>query len=333
MSKKERRHYDIVEFAPWMGDQVADLNVLQYGGTREEKRAEFARITEHPFARDKGVAICAIDGETVVGVQTYRYWPYRRGADQFYSLQSGGTLVHPEHRGQGLFMRMLTAGNAILERRGVDFVMGFPVPMSFGGFIKDAWYHADSPTWFVTPVRPLKMVMERLRISPPKVSPPARKVELDLEDLSRVGSQRRTTLDSAPSFLDYRYGRGRAGGYDVREYRDGGRRAVILGKPRDSNGFAEYTIGDLLLSDGRAATGRWALRRLLKELRAEGQTSACSILVGSGAFEHLAIVTSLGFLPTPKRGLFIAKPISMRAADWLASRFQWNLLHADIDTW
>ncbi|MCA9622911.1 MAG: GNAT family N-acetyltransferase [Myxococcales bacterium] len=333
MPKTPRRHYDIVEYASWMGEQVAELNVLQYGGTAAEKRKEFGRVTDHPFAKGKGVAICALDGQAVVGVQTYRYWPYDRGGQTFYSLQSGGTLVHPEHRGQGLFMRMLTAGNEILIQKGVDFLTGFPVPMSFGGFIKDGWCHVDSPRWFLRPVRPLRVLTERLGTTGPQPTNTAPESGWPgLHGLGRMGG-RRTNLSSSREFLEYRYGESRSDQYDLRHYVQRGRRALVVGKYRSSNGFSEYVVGDVLTSDESAASTRWALTRLLSDLRSESQTAMCSMLVGNGALEHLAVATSLGFFPTHRTGIFIAKAVSPTGANWLSKRWAWNLLHADIDTW
>ena len=334
MPKKPRKHYDIVEYEPWMVEQIARLNVLQYGGTEEEKRGEFARITQEPFARDKGVAICALDGDTLVGVQTYRYWPYLRGGERYYSLQSGGTLVHPDHRGQGLFMRMLSAGNDILAQKGVDFLTGFPVPMSFGGFIKDDWHHVDSPMWFLRPLRPVKMVVQRLTRSASEPAGPHQDDDWStVGELKRVGGAKRTNLCTGRDFLEYRYGNGRSRSYDIRRYDCGEAEAVVVGKRRSSNGFAEYVIGDILSTDGTLRSAHRALSQLLDDLRNGGDVAACSILVGTGMKELYPLVARFGFLPTFRKGLFIAKAVSDRGRDWLCDRWQWNLMHADIDTW
>lgn len=333
MGKKPRRHYDIVEFEDRMLDQVADLNVQQYGGTVEEKKADFARIMSEPFARDKGVAICALDGDTVVGVQTYRYWPYERDGHRYYSLQSGGTLVHPEHRGQGLFMRMLRAGNDILAGKDVDFLTGFPVPMSFGGFMKDNWFHVDSPMWYLRVIRPVKLAAQRVMktaVNGHRGVPEAPWIEIP--GLRRVGVERRTNLVSDADFLRYRYGDGRSSGYLVKRWEWAGKTAIIIGRTRASNGFTEFIIGDVLTDDGSLATVYRAFGELVSELRRQGDIAACSMLVGTGALELYPVLARYGFLPTFKKASFITKPVSEHGS-WVGDRWAWNLMHADIDTW
>lgn len=346
MEGSKRRHYDIVELSDWMIDQVAALNVAEYGGTLEEKRAALWHLSSAAPSRRgaasppegarerEGVAIVALSGDRVVGVQTYRYWPYAHRGEVYHALQSGGTLVHEEHRGQGLFMRMLRAGNAILEEKGVDFLVGFPVPMSFGGFMKDAWSHVDSPMWYLRVLRPLELAKQRLTSRAPLPELPAADDSwIDLEGLRRLGSSRRLSLLSDPAFLRYRYGDGRSTRYAVHLFEAGGARGLVVGKTRASNGFVELVIGDILTTDGRAATAQRTLASLFAELRRTTNVAACSLLLGTGALEHYRLLARFGFAPTFRRGIFIAKALSSRCQGWIADRFRWNLLHADIDTW
>lgn len=331
MAQKE---YVITEFQAWMADQIAGLNVLQYGGTIDEKLAELARITSDPFARGKGVALTALDGDQVVGVQTYRYWPYESEAERYYSLQSGGTLVHPDARGQGLFTRMLRAGNAILAEKDVDFLTGFPVPMSFGGFIKDGWTQIDSPRWYLRVLRPLRLVAERLqKPATPSPSEGADTSWLDLPGLRRLVGPSGLQLATDPEFLRYRYGGSRARGYVIKRHQRGASVVILIGKIRTSNGFSEFVIGDVLGNATGFLPYYDAFNWLLDELRREGQVSACSILVGNRARGYRRLLSRYGFVPTNKRALFVAKPLSARVTRPLADRRTWSLLFADIDTW
>jgi hypothetical protein len=50
--------------------------------------------------------------------------------------QSGDTMTHPCHRGKGLFVTLGHLTNAVARTAGIEFIFGFPSPLSLPGFKK-----------------------------------------------------------------------------------------------------------------------------------------------------------------------------------------------------
>jgi hypothetical protein len=53
----------------------------------------------------------------------------------------GARFVSPEYRGRQIFARLLNFLSQIRDRPQVDFLMGFPVEMSYGSFLRNGWHN------------------------------------------------------------------------------------------------------------------------------------------------------------------------------------------------
>ncbi len=60
--------------------------------------------------------------------------PMQIGTHQFIGAQSGDTMTHPDHRKQGLFVRLARATFALARELGIELIYGFPNQNSLPGF-------------------------------------------------------------------------------------------------------------------------------------------------------------------------------------------------------
>ena len=63
-------------YEDWMKPQVAKLFCLQYGVNEDNFSKLIDNFYEHPFQKDKCIRIVAKEGKTIIGFQSFIYWPY-----------------------------------------------------------------------------------------------------------------------------------------------------------------------------------------------------------------------------------------------------------------
>lgn len=81
------------------------------------------------------------------------------GKDRFLAAQSGDTMTHPNHRGQGLFVRLAQKTYELCKESNVRCVFGFPNENSYPGFVRKLnWQHVDDMRSFIVRVKSLPWV-------------------------------------------------------------------------------------------------------------------------------------------------------------------------------
>lgn len=338
---------DIAIFEPWMLDGMAELRAKhQRGETFDASRTIIEGQLLHDFTRDKSLIIAAINGKNIVGMQTYTYWPYVYEGREFYSVQSGLTLVDEGYRGKRIFLRMLERGHDILKEKGADFVMGFPGEMSYDGFIKDGWSHIGTPVFMIRPIRPRRLLSYRPSNEDNRVSnedwvdkqTPRRKekiAELVARVKYRAGSANAICLKPSHDFLKFRYGDKR-GKYKVYSYGEGRQETVFICKMFFFSGFNALGIGDIHVADPSSYSLSHSLSQLIRDVRAEGNIDAIAVLIKERGYRIMRTLLRRGFLPFPtKRTPFIVKPICLdeKFTKLVKDYSKWSIMLADKDTW
>jgi hypothetical protein len=92
------------------------------------------QYNDNPFG--KPFFSLAIDNEKIVGQYIVIPIQYRHKGNIITGTLSLNTLTHPEYQGMGLFTKMAENTYEICRKHKVSFTVGFPNPLSFGGFIK-----------------------------------------------------------------------------------------------------------------------------------------------------------------------------------------------------
>lgn len=320
-------------------DRFARLHHRYYGDSPEAKIDLIRRRFEHDYTREGSIIVVAMDGDQLVGTQTYTHWPYALGERRFKVIQSGMTLVDEDYRGRRLFVRMLAHGNELARERGVDFVTGFPHQLSYRGLERDGWAHVGYPRWFLRPLNLARILRRRadagagFRLALPEEH------RLDPEPgwdggFLRVFSGDRLHMPHDPLAFDYRYA-WRLDRYHFFRDDPGDTGVIAVCKTDARHGFRELVIGDLLAREpaARRPISR-ALGLLIRAARRSRVVDAVSVLVNTRVTGFVSLLAGHGFVPIPKRAIFMVRQIgapleSLPAGDWRL----WNLMHSDIDTW
>lgn len=305
-----------------------------------------AQTMEHRFfdgfSRDRSWVIVARHNNRIVGMQTYTYWPYVCETKSFYSVQSGMTLVHPEYRGQGVFSRMLELGDEILRDARVEFAMGFPGVMSFGGFIKDHWHHVMTQVAMVRVIRPFAMIGSRLgRTTSSVKSANARPGLLRLADISpalkesrRAFSEGQLHLKPDTGFFDFRYPHSNTD-YILYQFAHGGRETAFICSVIEWAGPRVLCLGDILTTETSDRQLRRTLRRFVQQVKAQGDVDAVIVWANTGDLRLFSTLLRSGFLPRGSSGKFVVKPLTINPAgdSLILNARKWNTMWGDVDGW
>jgi hypothetical protein len=91
----------------------------------------------------------AIDAGRIVGQYVVMPTRLRVGGERVEGAQSLDTMVHPDYRGQGMFVKLANACYELAASRGVEVLYGFPNVNSYPGFVRQLnWDHTgDIPRW------------------------------------------------------------------------------------------------------------------------------------------------------------------------------------------
>ncbi len=335
---------EIALYEPWMLDPLASLRGRHNGLTLEQNRKMIERRFFHPFARERSFIVVARQGENVVGMQSYMYWPYSYGSETFYSVQSGMTLVDGHYRGRGVFSRMLAVGNQVLKNAGVAFVMGFPGQMSFQGFLKDEWSHVATHVSMVRPLRPFKTLASRIGLAEGSGTGGLIDEESGLRRVDqpsfaalamrRACSENLLHLEASPAFVDYRYPDD-SEDYFVYRYSEGQTEILFVClAPRDARPRVLY-LGDILAERESDRSLRRAVRRFAEEARHTTNMNAVVVHIGIGRRRLFRALIESGFLPYGSGRKLVVKPISVGSteADLIRDNSSWSTMCADRDDW
>jgi hypothetical protein len=78
----------------------------------------------------------AFDKDMIVGQYIVIPMKYRLSGSVINGSLSLNTLTHPNYQGKGLFIKMAKKTYDLCKDKNVLFTVGFPNPLSFGGFVK-----------------------------------------------------------------------------------------------------------------------------------------------------------------------------------------------------
>ena len=314
---------EIVEYEPWMKEQIISMFAEQYSIAFESFAQIFDNFYEHPFQSDKCLRIVAVREKEVVGFQSFFYWPMKADSRTFQVYQSGNSLVSPSARGQGVFGRMLGYVMDNRDRLRYDFLIGFPVEMSFGSFIRLKWDNPFDLEWrvkYAAPIRSLFMSTDRLLNQGFTKSPRS------FPDVSREKVE--VAIDR--SFLSYREGY-MTGQYYYYTYDDGDDQILFTTKVQKRKKYlTELIIGKIQSTTSSAATQAMALKALVGSARKSGSIFFISVAFNPLDESMAMVLQQQNFRPIANKIHFITYGQGLEdAPDYT----KWSIFRADIDTW
>lgn len=311
-----------------MVDQVVDLFVAQYGRKRAEENRAFQAFYEAPFQASEGIRLVALDGDTVCGFQSYFYWPYVYRGQRLRTFQSGNSLVSPDYRGRQIFARLLNFLHQTDDRPPIDFLMGFPVEMSFGSFLRNDWANPMDLGWFVRPISPLSL----LRPRDPAACEWRFDDRMEIDDAWHPEDQYSLAKDRP--FLDWRTGFESATEPRFHfHHKEGSDTIAFALKPNRRGRAMELVVGDVVRTSPDPALLRAGLKQLVRATRGHSQVTMLTIALNDGSANDdlLRAVKRRGFFGIKNKIHFIVKPVDAEGP--YLDPGAWQLFRADIDTW
>lgn len=306
-----------------MRGQVLDLFSLEYGYDRNAFEKTFLSFYEHQFQRDSAFRVVALDGDRVVGFQSFFLWPYVYQTP-LRTFQSGNSLVHPEYRGRGIFRKLLDFIHERAVESDVSFLVGFPVVASFGSFIRNGWVNVLDLRWYAKPLSPF-FFLHRFRDEFGRGFGVRDDTILEIEkDCFR--------LATSPEFLEWRESFASTTRHSY-EFKDGEHRARFeLKFSRRGRWLREATIGNVVTTSEEGGYLMRAFVALTRELRRERSLAFVSIVINEDAPVSLgATLKATGFRRLEKKIHFVVKRIASDLP--IEDPKRWILYRSDIDTW
>lgn len=316
------RRMEIALYQPWMRSQIVALFAMEYGVSAEEFEHTFVAFYEHTFQQGHGVRIVALEGEKVGGFQSFFFWPVTGPNGRLRVLQSGNSLVHPDFRGKGLFGKMLDYIEQPESGVAYDFLIGFPVEMSYGSFMRKKWLNPFDLQWYVLPLRPVRALLS----APEKGLQEAFGKRMPMNASVPANGY---AIEQSEAFDAYRFAFQNDTLYRY-TYKSGQQWMTFeLKLQRRKKILTELVIGKMSSSDKDATWVREALRQLIKHVNRHTSISMLSVAVNPLATSLNEGVRGAGFRSIQRSIHFIAKGHGLESMDWS----QWWVFRGDIDTW
>ncbi|NNE55940.1 MAG: GNAT family N-acetyltransferase [Flavobacteriales bacterium] len=306
-----------------MKEQIIQLFSEQYNVPFGAFEKTFNNFYEHPFQASKCIRLVAIRDKEVLGFQSFFYWPCSFKGKQYQVFQSGNSLVSPAARGKGVFGRLLAYVFENKDKLKYDLLIGFPVEMSFGSFMRKNWEHPFDLRWYVKIGSPIRSLLGNPEKAMAKrfSSKPSRFID---------SSSERFQVDYSEPFFNYRDAYS-DGSYFFFEFEADGKSALFVLKIQTRKKvIRECIIGKVIADSYEETFLQSAFRALIKEIRKSGAATLISIAFNPLDKQLKSATEKLGFRKLERIIRFIYYgdlPNELKAYD------QWAMFRADIDTW
>lgn len=316
---------EIKLYENWMQPQVNRLFSLQYGRTEAEVAETMDQFYEHPFQKEKCIRLVAMDGDVVTGFQSLFYWPYQKDGKVFHSFQSGNSLVHPDYRGKGIFQKLLNYLDEYNKDLQIDFLMGFPVQMSYGSFMKNRWVNPFNIQWKLKIINPLGFLF-----SHKDITASFDKIPEPVHSYTPAGTYRLLRNDAFENWINASRDQEPYCFFHYREQNELVRFALKVYKR--SRWMNELIIGDIRATSFNEALLQTAFQNLISKCRISFRVSVLTIALNEkGPTPIGAVLAATGFMNTNKSIYFITK--SYTDDQDITNPSSWELYRSDVDTW
>jgi hypothetical protein len=328
IDKKAMRTSDNIKitlYEPWMHDQVARVIAQEYGVQEQYQERMMKNFYEHPYQRDKSIRIAALDGEKVVGFQSFFHWPYLLDGKPMNTYQSGNSIVVPDYQSRGIFGRLLSYMDEIREGKQIDFLMGFPVGNSYNSFIRNKWANVLNLNWYVKIISPLS-IARKLDLS-----------KISIADspgcVSEVRAGSGFALNCAPEFETWRKTYTEGNNYFYFHYDNGRFHAQFDLKVNHRGRLKELVVGRIRTNCDDLDPLTKAVDDLIRKMRKQHVFTFISVALNRRYFksEILMAFRRLGFRQIKKEIFFIVKDYNV--GNRVHRPELWELYRSDIDTW
>jgi GNAT superfamily N-acetyltransferase len=139
--------YDVRQYRADDLEAFLELHEAVFGKGRD--REWFAwKYEDNPYVYHVPILVVEQDGD-LVGARPFFALELCVNGDRHVALQPGDTMVHPDHRRQGVFTRMNEVAIERYRDRDVSFFFNFPNEKSGAGYLKLGWERVtERPTYY-----------------------------------------------------------------------------------------------------------------------------------------------------------------------------------------
>lgn len=128
-------------------EQLLQLDKTVWERERSPEWVEW-KYAENPYVDHTPIFVAETDGE-IVGARPLMAFRMRAGEDSYLALQPADTMVHPDHRRQGVFTRMNNRAIERYEDSEAAFFFNFPNEQARPGYRKLGWRAVgERPTYY-----------------------------------------------------------------------------------------------------------------------------------------------------------------------------------------
>jgi GNAT superfamily N-acetyltransferase len=278
---------------------------------------------ENPFGESPMLLAESGDGD-LVGLRVFMRWRWASRGNPVSAVRAVDTATHPDWRGQGIFSRLTRTMIDRMRDEGISLVFNTPNDQSRPGYLKMGWINIGRTSFWVKPLRPLRMVQSVLGHgrSPGEEAISKSDASLDAAAfLDRMGGE---SLDGFLSslhatepklvtprdteYLRWRYARIPEFSYQAAGALDGRHGALAFFRTKPQSAQRELRFSELLVAPTRQslALGAEVVRETLKSADADFATA----MAAPGTPEQRVLVRC-GFIPAPRLGpTFTVRPIN-----------------------
>jgi GNAT superfamily N-acetyltransferase len=313
----------IQKYEIWMRVQIIELFKLEYGHTAADFDLYFDQFYEHPFQSDNGIRIVALDDKKVIGFQSFFNWPIQHKGQLVRSYQSGNSLVHPDYRGKGLFSKMLQYLDTAEAQIPYDLLIGFPVEMSFGAFIKKKWLNPFDLQWYIKPLHPVRALLTNPE------SKMTRSWGARIES-SLANSSETVQVEQSKGYDQYRIAHQKGDYWRFHFSTSSGTVLFELKSQVRKKILKELIIGRIVRSSPSPELLQQAIEALVEKINATASFSFLSIAINPLSPVLVDALNKASFRKINKKIHFVTTgSIADSESDWAS----WELYRGDIDTW
>jgi len=311
----------ITQYEPWMKDQVFDLFFKQYPEQRNTFPRFFENLYENESYKNDSIRVVAVIDETIIGFQSFFRWPYTYNGKEYNSFQSGNSIVSIDHRGKGIFQKLLSHIYEIAAQQKVDFLVGFPVSMSLPSFKKNGWTHLFDLQWYMKIVHPIPMLKKNgFRNKKTFLTIPKSNFSTNINDGFSLSRQ-----------IDWRGWKNSLSSNNKYFFEGDFGNQFELKINRRLNCLNEVIIGDIQIM--RPNEIQRDFKSLVNAIKKELDCNIISFAQNStNRLNERIDLKQVGFKSLNKQIHFIVKPISQEG-DEIFEASNWQIFRGDLDTW
>ena len=311
----------IIKYEECMKSQVIELICKEYSYNERNYSKYFTSFYDNEF-QNKAIMIVALDEEKIVGFQSFFYWPYIQNGKQFNSFQSGNSIVDKNYRGKGIFKKMLQFIEN--DNFNIDFIVGFPVEVSYHSFMKANWKNPFNLQWYLKFNNLFSVFF----------NPNYNLLEnnfgiyqkYNLNGLSSI-----TAMSDSQDFLGWRNSYYKNNHYYYTYSKNSSVCEIGFKLNIRKKYLKELIIGQINGNLENTTFVTEAIESFLKEVRKIKFITFVSIAINSNNFDYINMLKKLNFKKTEKKIYFIIK--EMKKEFILDDYRNWLILRGDLDTW